>query len=128
VTNIENGINQYADTADNPFPSPPFAQTELLSPICAWSDMVDEMLATGIDFDEHWYSCVMDQVAYFYRWNGSMRATVLVVFNTEAIVYIEARRFDDQLVPEGERLLIVDEISEISHLPIKLDNENHQFH
>lgn len=128
MTDIENAINQFPDTADNPFPQPPFAKTELLRPICAWSDMVDEMVITGVDFDEHWYSCVMEGVAYFYRWHGSMRATVLVVFNTYAIVYVEARQFDDQLVPEVEHLLIVDAISEISPLPIKLDLANHQFH
>ncbi len=128
MTAIDNSINQYADTADNPFPPQPFAQTGLLIPICSWSDMAQEMLVTGIEFDEHWYSCVMEEVAYFYKWHGKVRATVLVVFNTDAIVYVEARQFDDQLVPEIEHLLIVNEISEISPLPIKLDVCSHQFH
>ncbi len=113
VAYIENSDDQRSDIAENPFPPPPFAKASLLRPIRSWSEMVREMQITGVDFDEHWYSCVMDEIAYFYQWHGTVRATVLVIFNADKILHIESRQFDDQLVPEFEHLLIIDEISAI---------------
>jgi hypothetical protein len=67
----------------------------VLQPIRSWPDLVTETRVTGIEFDAFWDACVCDEVAYFFRWFGSVRATVLVVFEPDGPIFIEVRRAPD---------------------------------
>jgi hypothetical protein len=128
VTDDDIDEGERMDTLDSAFPPPPFAPTDLLRPICSWSNMAREMRVTGVDFDEHWYSSIMEEVAYFYEWHGLTRATVLVVIDDKSIVCVEAREFDDQLVSDIELLLILEEIATVSCLPININCDRPHLH
>jgi hypothetical protein len=60
--------------------------------------MYAETQVTGVDFEQFWFESVMDGVAYFFRWEGDLRSTVLVVWTDEGPTHIEARTFGDEPV------------------------------
>jgi hypothetical protein len=74
------------------FPPPPVKASELLVPITTWPEIFREAEVTGIIFDEFWYNSVEDGVAYFFRWLGEPRSTVLVVWNDKMPTHIECRK------------------------------------
>lgn len=110
---------KYVDMSDVGYPAPPFPPTLCLQPISSWAAMVEEISTTGVAFDEFWYSSVLDGVAYFYEWRGVLRATVLVVYCSDAVSHIEARGWCDEPVSELEMIMIVDEISSASSRPVR---------
>jgi hypothetical protein len=57
-----------------PWTPPPIPGTERLVPITSWPEMYIETEATKVEFDLFWYDCVLDGVAYFFRWLGEPRA------------------------------------------------------
>jgi hypothetical protein len=83
------------DKVDVPFPSPPIEASENLLPITSWADMFIEMRITGVDFDAFWDESIEEGVAYFFRWIGHPRATVLVVWDDEQPTHIECRTYGD---------------------------------
>lgn len=54
-----------------------------------------EARVTGVQFDAFWDACVFDEIAYFFSWFGSVRSTVLVVFEVDSPIYVEVRRAHD---------------------------------
>jgi hypothetical protein len=82
----------------NEFPPPPIPASGLLVPIESWPEMVQEQKVTGVEFELFWYQCVADGVAYFFRWLGEPRSTVLVVWNSAGPTHIECRTAGDCLV------------------------------
>jgi hypothetical protein len=95
------------------FPPPPVEASELLVPITTWPDIFRETEVTGIKFDEFWYDCVEDGVAYFFRWLGEPPSTVLVVWNNKRPTHIECRKNGDLLASANETERI---IAEVTHL------------
>jgi hypothetical protein len=106
--------------SDVDYPAPPFPRTSFLRPISSWAAMIEETKKTGVIFDEFWYSSVLEGVAYFYEWQGTSRATVLVVVDLDEVSYIEARGWCDEPVSEVEMIMIIDEIASVSLLPIRM--------
>lgn len=84
--------------ADLRFPSPPVEPSDRLTPITTWYEMFVETGLTGVQFDAFWYESVESGFAYFFRWLGEPRATVLVVWDEEGPLHIECRTFRGQLV------------------------------
>lgn len=85
------------------FPLPPIIGNTQLVPIRSWYEMYLETLVTGVEFDNFWFESVADEVAYFFRWPGNPRSTILTIWSGEKLVFIECRTLSDVLV-EGEAL------------------------
>jgi hypothetical protein len=83
---------------DDAFPPPPVNGNDLLVPITTWVEMFRETQVTGIELEEYWLEHVEAGVAYFFRWLGKPRSTVLVIWNDEGPTYIECRTFGDSPV------------------------------
>ncbi|MBN1547659.1 MAG: hypothetical protein JW902_13495 [Syntrophaceae bacterium] len=92
------------------FPPPPVKGSDLLVPITTWAHMLQETQVTGVQFDEFWCDSVENDVAYFFRWLGEPRATVLLVWDDEGLMYIECRKSGDMLVSEDESERILSEV------------------
>lgn len=84
------------------FPPPPIKGSELLVPIKTWLEMFNETQLTGVEFDAFWYESVNEGVAYFFKWLGNPRATVLVVWEDAGPTHIECRTFGDVPVSDVE--------------------------
>lgn len=72
--------------------------------------MWEEIPVTGVEFDAHWLDLVESRVAYFFRWTGTPRATVLVVWSDDEIRYVECRGQGDRKLCSTESLEIVVEL------------------
>lgn len=98
---------------EDTFPPPPVKASDLLVPITTWPEIFHEAKVTGIIFDEFWYDSVQDGVAYFFRWLGEPRSTVLVVWDVESPTHIECRKNGDlpasAVVSEG----IITEVTQL---------------
>ena len=92
------------------FPDSPVPASDLLVPITCWSGMICESRITGIEFDQFWYESVKDGVAYFFRWLGVPRSTVLVITYDDLLYHLECRTLGDQLVHRQEAEPIIAEI------------------
>lgn len=90
------------DAKEAALPPSPVAASELLAPITSWSDMVREAAITGVEFDLFWYESVEEGAAYFFRWLGQPRSTVLVVWEKDGPTHIECRKAGDQLLDPAE--------------------------
>lgn len=99
-----------AATRASDFPAPPVPGSAVLQPIRNWADLAAEARVTGVEFDAFWDACVFDEVAYFFRWFGGARATVLVVFETDGPTFIEVRRAPDVEVSGSEAELVIREV------------------
>jgi hypothetical protein len=93
------------------FPPPPVKASEFLLPITTWSEMFRETQFTGVEFDEFWYDSVEDGRAYFFRWLGESRSTVLVVWDAERPTHIECRKSGDLLASADEAERIIAEVT-----------------
>ena len=93
-----------------PFPSCPVAAGSLLVPITSWPDMFRETEITGVEFSEFWYESVEDRVAYFFRWLGEPRATVLAIWESKQLTFVECRKSGDVPVSALEAMPIVTEV------------------
>ena len=98
-------------SSETEFPAPPIAGSVLLVPIPSWAEMYRETRITLVDFDLFWYDRVNEGVAYFFRWLGEPRCTVLVVWNDTGPTHIECRKVGDKLASESEAALIVAEVT-----------------
>ena len=95
---------------DGAFPLPPIKGSNLLVPITTWVEMFHETQITGVEFDEFWYEKVEEGVAYFFKWHGKPRATVLVVWDEEGPTHIECRTLGDLFISEIEGVSIRAEV------------------
>lgn len=93
------------------FPRSPIQGGALLVPITSWAEMHDEAKATEVEFDLFWYDSVTDGVAYFFRWLGEPRSTVLVVWNDNGPTHIECRAVGDVIVSPHDSAVIAVEVS-----------------
>jgi hypothetical protein len=93
------------------FPPSPIERTELLVPITSWPEMHRETQITKVEFDLFWYDSVADGVAYFFRWLGEPRSTVLVVWNDEEPTHIESRKMGDVLLSAEDSSNITIEVT-----------------
>lgn len=98
---------------EDAFPPPPVKASEFLLPITTWSEMFRETQFTGVEFNEFWFDSVEDRNAYFFRWMGEPRATVLVVWDKKKPTHIECRKSGDLLASADETERI---IAEVTHL------------
>jgi hypothetical protein len=98
-------------SAVQPFPPPPIKGGRVLVPIRSWPEMYREMAVTGVEFDAHWYECVEDEVAYFFRWMGEPRSTVLVVWDDRGLTHVACRTLGDRLLTPKESKPIVNGIT-----------------
>jgi hypothetical protein len=95
------------------FPPPPVEASNLLVPITTWSEMFRETELTGVEFDKFWYDSVEDGRAYFFRWLGEPRSTVLAVWNDERPTHIECRKNGDLLASADESERIIAEVTQL---------------
>jgi len=95
------------------FPTPPFVGSELLVPITSWHEMHRETEVTKVEFDLFWYDSVNDGAAYFFRWLGEPRSTVLVVWNDAGPTHIECRKIGDLLASDTESAPIIAEVTQM---------------
>ncbi len=79
------------------FPPCPVKGSALLVPIRSWAEIHAERLVTGVEFDEFWYDQVQSRVAYFFRWMGSPRQTVLAIWDGNALTHVECRMQGDEV-------------------------------
>ncbi len=93
------------------FPPPPIHGGELLVPITSWPEMHHETGITKVEFDLFWYEGVTDGGAYFFRWLGEPRSTVLVVWNDVGPTHIECRKIGDVLLSGEESANITAEVT-----------------
>lgn len=93
------------------FPPPPVDGSEFLVPITTWPEMFRETKCTGVIFDEFWYYSVEDGVAYFFRWLGEPRSTVLVVWDDAIPSHIECRKSGDLPASVDESKRIIAEVT-----------------
>jgi hypothetical protein len=105
--------NKAADIEEGDFPSPPIAASGLLVPIGTWLEMLRETEITKVEFDAFWFDSVKDGVAYFFRWLGEPRSTILVVWNNDGPTHIECRKVGDLIASEAESMPM---IAEITHM------------
>lgn len=103
-------IDRHMDT-DGIFPPSPVCRSELLVPITSWSEMYRETEITKVTFDLFWYDSVNDGVAYFFRWLGEPRSTVMVVWDNKGPTLIECRKVGDMLVSDEELATITAEVT-----------------
>ena len=96
--------------ADPRFPPPPVEPSDRMVPITTWHEMFIEAGVTGVEFDVFWYEAIEAGLAYFFRWLGVPRATVLVVWNDQGPMHIECRTFGDQPVVASDAAAIVAEV------------------
>ncbi len=101
----------HTEKLEGVFPPPPVEATKLLAPITTWPNMFREAEVTGIIFDEFWYDCVEDGVAYFFSWLGEPRSTVLVVWNDKMPTHIECRKKGDLPATADESEHIIAEVT-----------------
>lgn len=94
-----------------PFPPPPIRGTASLIPITSWPEMHSETQVTNVEFDLFWFDCVLDGVAYFFRFLDEPRATVLVVWDDAAPTHIECRKTGDVLASEEQSTAIIAEVT-----------------
>ena len=83
----------------------------MLVPITSWPEMYRETTTTGAEFDEFWYETVEDRVAYFFRWLGEPRCTVLAVWDDRGLTHVECRKTGDIVVSATEAAPIVAELT-----------------
>lgn len=102
--------NRVPDTADTPFPPSPLAAGPLLMPITCRMSL--------FELDGFWYASVMDGVACFCAWRGTTGATVLLVFDTDGIMHVQARPFGGREVSAAEFQMIRAEVSLSASLPV----------
>lgn len=93
------------------FPRSPVQGNTQLIPITSWPEMHDETRVTKVEFDLFWYESVTEGVAYFFRWLGQPRSTVLVVWNNQGPTHIECRTMGDVLVSPQDSAEIVAEVT-----------------
>lgn len=75
--------------------------------------MYRETEITGVEFDLFWYDSVEAGAAYFFRWIGEPRFTVLVVWNDEGPAHIECRKIGDLLASATESLPIIETVTQL---------------
>jgi hypothetical protein len=75
--------------------------------------MLRETEITKVEFDVFWFDSVKDGVAYFFRWLGEPRSTILVVWNNDGPTHIEYRKVGDLIGSEAESMPM---IAEITHM------------
>lgn len=98
---------------EDAFPLPPIKGNDLLVPISTWVELFRETQVTGIELEDFWLEHVEAGVAYFFRWLGEPRATVLVIWTDEGPTHIECRTLGDSLVTEVESELITAEVTKL---------------
>ncbi len=96
-----------------PFPAPPVVGSDLLVPITSWPEMHLETEVTDVEFELFWYDSVNDGAAYFFRWLGEPRSTVLIVWNDDGPTHIECRKMGDVLASDAESAPIITEIARL---------------
>jgi hypothetical protein len=105
--------NVAADIKEADFPPSPIAASGLLEPIRTWVEMVREIEITKVEFDAFWFESVKDGVAYFFRWMGEPRSTILVVWNDDGPTHIECRKVGDLIASEAESRPMIAEITQM---------------
>lgn len=95
------------------FPAPPVAGSKLLMPIRSWEEMHRETQEVGVEFDGFWLDSVQEGVAYFFRWLGKPRATVLVIWQGDRVTHVECRKVGDLEVTDSEMAPVNAELSRI---------------
>ena len=69
--------------------------------------MYAETQITNVEFEQFWFDSVEEGVAYFFRWLGDTRATVLIVWTDDGPTHIECRTFGDQEVADDESRVVI---------------------
>lgn len=94
----------------NHFPPSPVQGSSLLRPITSWTQLHDERKATKVEYGMFWDESVHAGVAYFFRWLGEPRATVLTVVAGKELTHVEARKAGDLDLTVAEALPITREV------------------
>jgi hypothetical protein len=95
------------------WPPPPIPGSARLMPIDSWAAMWEEARATGVELDAYWLDNVEAGVAYYFRWMGEPRATVLVIWGGAEVLHVECRGTGDRKLPASESLEIQEEVQRL---------------
>ena len=98
---------------DKDFREPPIPGSKLLNPITSWPDIHRETKEMDVEFDLFWNDSIAEGVAYFFRWLGKPRLTVLVVWNDTGPTHIESRKKGDVMLSAAEAAPIVAEVTRL---------------
>lgn len=79
----------------NPFPPCPIQGSPQLRPITSWTQMDAERKMMKVEYGTFWDESVHAGVAYFFRWLGEPRATVLAIYGDKCLSHIEVRKAGD---------------------------------
>lgn len=109
INALPEGSGQEASLLE-PWPPPPIPTFSPLFPITSWAEMHAETLATGVEFDNFWLESVDAGVAYFFRWLGEPRATVLAIWEGRNLTLVEYRGVGDRDLKPEESLGIVEAV------------------
>lgn len=107
------GMKTWDTAVTGTFPSPPTGSSEFLIPISSWVDMFLETQVTNVEFDQFWYESIEEGVAYFFKWLGQPRSTVLVVWTDEGPTHIECRKVGDVPASDADSEPIIEEITQL---------------
>ena len=80
------------------FPAWALDRTDDLVSIASWRDLHAETEVTGVEIDQFWCESIDDGVAYFFKWLGEPRATVLAVAGEQSLTFVECRQSWDKPV------------------------------
>ena len=94
----------------NSFPDCPIKGTARLVPIASWIEMHREVKARRVEYEQFWDEAVHDGVAYFFRWLGEPRATVLAIWQDKRLTHAEGRKSGDTALTAGEATPIIAEL------------------
>ncbi len=72
--------------------------------------MHEERKALKVEYGTFWDDSVHAGVAYFFRWLGEPRATVLAVYNGKELTHVEGRKVGDLELSSSEALTITREV------------------
>lgn len=71
--------------------------------------MWEETRTTNVEFDAYWLDHVESGAAYFFRWMGQPRATVLAIWDDHGLHVVECRgKGDRELTAEESREVITE--------------------
>jgi len=75
----------------HPFPPSPLPTHSLMQPLSSAFAIAEDAEEMSFTFESWWVERVYEGVAYFFRWTGNTRATVLLVIDRDRVTHVECQ-------------------------------------